>query len=147
MKISMCGKLVENLRALLLAVTLGGVLALPASAASTAGEPLSTEAQTTSIIPYKQEPALSKDLLTRVAIVFLVAVILLLVAMVLLRKFGVGQKMTSRGRSQLLEVKRLTPKTTSMLVRVDSVEYLIVQGDQAVSVVRHENNMEMKDEP
>lgn len=105
---------------------------------ASAETPNSPATQASDAIPFKPNEGLSAATLTRLSVALLVAVVLAFVAVHLLKRFHFPRRFgATSGRIQVLEARRPAPRMTLVLVEVDSIAYLLVDGPNGVSMMRH----------
>lgn len=75
------------------------------------------------------------DLYLRFALALILVLGLIALLAWLLRRFGMGVKMTRGRRLAVTEVQMLGPRHRMMLIRRDDVEHLVIVGPAAETVV------------
>jgi flagellar protein FliO/FliZ len=75
------------------------------------------------------------DLYLRFALALILVLGLIALLAWLLRRFGMGVKMTKGRRLGIVEVQMLGPRHRLMLIRRDDVEHLVVVGPSSETVV------------
>src|SRR5262245_36637350 len=75
------------------------------------------------------------DLYLRFALALILVLGLIALLAWLLRRFGMGVKMTKNRRLGIVEVQMLGPRHRLMLIRRDDVEHLVVVGPGSETVV------------
>lgn len=112
-------------------------------ASDTTTEASSAPQQVGDTIPYKQLPTTPSGSLQRVAIVFIFAIGIGIVAIWLLRRQLEAKGLITKVDNNRIVVaasRRITPKLTLFLVRVDDASYLITQNGSNTQMVRHATN-------
>lgn len=132
-------KLAAAMAVLLLSLGMVGTCrAAPATPATAASQPQAA-ASTAPGIPFKREPETSASMVGRTAVALLVClaigggVIYVLQRRMGLRP-GLGLKKQQR-RLQVVEMQRIAPKSTLVLVRWDQEELLLAQGEGGTSLL------------
>lgn len=95
-------------------------------------------AQAASAIPYKVNDAADSDWLVRVVLALIVCAVVGAVAIQLLRKSGhaLGRLgPAAADRLQVLEIKRLGPKSSLIVLRYEDQQLLIAQGEGGTTLL------------
>jgi flagellar biogenesis protein FliO len=101
------------------------------------------DSRTSNTIPFKQDEGITATSVARLAVVVLIAVALAFVAIYALKRFYFGQRPSiGAGRINVIEAKRLGPRTMLILVVVDSTAYLLFESPNGVAVTRHDDSIE-----
>ena len=75
------------------------------------------------------------DLYIRFALALILVLGLIALLAWLLRRFGMGVKVTKNRRLGIVEVQMLGPRHRLMLIRRDDVEHLVIVGPNSESVI------------
>ena len=100
------------------------------------------------VIPFKDDNIVTEKKLIKVAIVSILGVLVAIVVLASLKKFLIKLPVATgvEDRVRLQNIKKLSPKLTLMIARVDDKEYLISQSGDRVTIVQHREIEQVKDD-
>lgn len=137
------------MKQLVLALLMAGPLVLwPAWAAAAPQPTFEPSAASPQKIPFKTEGALSARDIFRVIGGLVVAVGVAFAAAFLLKRYGALSYQSGPGnRIKVIEVRRLLPKTTVLLIEADGTRLLLGQQGDRLTVLHTYSNGEAVDKP
>ncbi|MES9851122.1 MAG: hypothetical protein ABW170_04740 [Candidatus Thiodiazotropha sp. L084R] len=100
-------------------------------------ESISSEHDLSKGVPYRKDPVISGDTLTRVLAAIVIAIIIIIAVVYALKKFLFARDYLTikDNRMQLLDIKRLSPRLTLFMVRVDDKTMVLAQsGDRLLTL-------------
>ncbi|MES9938912.1 MAG: hypothetical protein ABW104_03970 [Candidatus Thiodiazotropha sp. 6PLUC2] len=100
-------------------------------------ESISSEHDSSQGVPYRKDSIISGETLTRLLIAIVIALLLIIVIVYALKKFLFARDYLSvkENRMQLLDVKRLSPRLTLFMVRIDDKTVVLAQsGEQLLTI-------------
>lgn len=99
---------------------------------------LSAQTSDYSKIPFKPEPQSSSDLLSKVFLVMMISIVLIIGVLFLMKKTLLKQQGIFNGqRIHLCDIKRLSPKLSVFLIKIDKQEYIVLQTANSAELHMH----------